>query len=68
MAVLSYQPAEFMEAAQSASVIDGPNGPLLLLAGRAFEIICPADENKGDITALFAQALRQSSPTEGSGQ
>lgn len=67
MGVLSYQPAEFMEAAKSASVIDGPNGPLLLLSGKAFEIVCPSDENKGDITALFAKALRSSSQpkTEG---
>lgn len=64
MAVLSYQPTEFMEAAKSASVIDGPNGPMLLLAGKAFEIVCPVDENKTDITGLFAKALRQSSQTE----
>lgn len=67
MGILSYQPAEFMEAAKSASVIDGPNGPLLLLSGRAFEIVCPIDENKSDITALFAKALRQSSPSETAG-
>lgn len=58
---LSYQPKDFMEAAKSASVINGPDGPLLMIGGSAFKIVSPVDENAIDITRLFAEALRKAS-------